>query len=362
MTGTIFDFFTKWGDYDFRRLHIQEADLVAFGLLSYATFENTDFYKQVKNENKFFEIKKFAQEGFEKLNKTNLIPNGYSKFLHRFFSIKRYKRIKIGYFDDEVNKDKKIQFFAFTISFSNFNIVCFRGTDTSIVGWEEDLNMAADEYVPSQIAALNYVNKILENDEKDLIILGHSKGGNLAYYSFFKTSEENKKRIKKVYNFDGPGFRNDTFDYQKYSKNLAPIYFPTLLIATSLPSENKAMPKTKAIKEIKNVKSVSSDKVPLGIKFEYCKEKIITTIIAIGNTLRKASNNFLDTSFAIPHYNKNPAEPQYFFKIYLSLHLFVLNFVSLIFQILLVFLFSIYTLFLWLDLLNLAHKHVSTIS
>ena len=223
MTGTIFDFFTIWGDYDFRRLRIQEADIVAFALLSYATFENTDFYKQVKNENKFFEIKKFAQEGFEKLNKTNLIPNGYSKFLHRFFSIKRYKRIKIGYFDDEVNKDKKIQFFAFTISFSNFNIVCFRGTDTSIVGWEEDLNMAADEYVPSQIAALNYVNKILENDEKDLIILGHSKGGNLAYYSFFKTSEENKKRIKKVYNFDGPGFRNDTFDYQKYSKNLAKV-------------------------------------------------------------------------------------------------------------------------------------------
>ena len=89
---------------------------------------------------------------------------------------------------------------------------------------------------------------------------------------------------------------------------LAPIYFPTLLMATSLPSENKAIPKTKAIKEIKNVKSVSSDKVPLGIKFEYCKEKIITTIIAIGNTLRKASNNFFDTSFAIPHYNKNPAE------------------------------------------------------
>ena len=33
----------------------------------------------------------------------------------------------------------------------------------------------------------------------------------------------NKKRIKKVYNFDGPGFRNDTFDYQKYSKNLAKV-------------------------------------------------------------------------------------------------------------------------------------------
>ena len=117
-------------------------------------------------------------------------------------------------------------------------------------------------------------------------------------------------------------------------------------MATSLPSENKAIPKTKAIKEIKNVKSVSSDKVPLGIKFEYCKEKIITTIIAIGNTLRKASNNFFDTSFAIPHYNKNPAEPQYFFQNLFIFASFFLNFVSLIFQILLVFLFSIYTLFL----------------
>ena len=63
-------------------------------------------------------------------------------------------------------------------------------------------------------------------------------------------------------------------------------------------------------------------------------------------TILIKANKFSSYTEIITNFDKNLAEPQYFFKIYLSLHLFVLNFVSLIFQILLVFLFSIYTLFL----------------
>ena len=83
MNATIFDFLDKWGDYDFRRLHIQPTDFLIFAILSYATFENTSYYKENKDKNKFFDIKNFYKEGFDNLNKTNLIPNGYVKFISR---------------------------------------------------------------------------------------------------------------------------------------------------------------------------------------------------------------------------------------------------------------------------------------
>ena len=71
MNATIFDFLDKWGDYDFRRLHIQPTDFLIFAILSYATFENTSYYKENKDKNKFFDIKNFYKEGFDNLNKTN---------------------------------------------------------------------------------------------------------------------------------------------------------------------------------------------------------------------------------------------------------------------------------------------------
>lgn len=221
--ANIFDFFEKWGDYDFRRLHLQEADIIAFGLLTYTSFEETKYYKSLENKDSFFELSRFAKEDMKELNQTNLVPGGYKKFLNKIFSIKRYKRIKVGYFKDEVSTDLGVQFFAYTISFSSFNIICFRGTDTSIVGWEEDLNMAVKKIVPAQVEALNYVKKIASIDDKKLYILGHSKGGNLAYFSFFNVDESVKNRVEKVYNLDGPGFKIDEYEYAKYSKKLAKI-------------------------------------------------------------------------------------------------------------------------------------------
>lgn len=49
---------------------------------------------------------------------------------------------------------------------------------------------------------------MLSSQKKPIIVAGHSKGGNLAFYSYLTASKKIKDRIFRVYNFDGPGFKN----------------------------------------------------------------------------------------------------------------------------------------------------------
>lgn len=58
-----------------------------------------------------------------------------------------------------------------------------------------------------------------EKYKDDLIIGGHSKGGNLAVYSAVFCKDSVKNRIERVINADGPGFDKSvilTDNYKKY--------------------------------------------------------------------------------------------------------------------------------------------------
>ena len=85
--------------------------------------------------------------------------------------------------------------------------VAYRGTDDSIVGWKEDLNMGYLEVIPSQTRALEYLGRMTRQyPDAKLRIGGHSKGGNLSVYAAVKAPAAVQDRIVRVYNNDGPGF------------------------------------------------------------------------------------------------------------------------------------------------------------
>ncbi len=110
----------------------------------------------------------------------------------------------------------------------NTKIVLFRGTDRTVVGWKEDFNMSFQDHIPAQLESIQYLKKIMEEDDSDIIIAGHSKGGNLAIYSSVFIDEAYKGRIKKVYNFDGPGFNDEIINHSGYEEILDRIetYIP----------------------------------------------------------------------------------------------------------------------------------------
>ena len=130
----------------------------------------------------------------------------------------RFKNVEICGFINKTTfkKDPKTpeQFAAMTCILDE-NTVCvvFRGTDDSIKGWKEDCNLATNEAIPSQIDALEYLSRAVEKfSGREIIVAGHSKGGNIAMYACAHLGGEKKPEIAAIYNLDGPGFSKETLD------------------------------------------------------------------------------------------------------------------------------------------------------
>ena len=96
--------------------------------------------------------------------------------------------------------------------------LAYRGTDDSILGWKEDFLLSVLDWVPAQRDALEYLERIADDVEGELVLGGHSKGGNLAVYAAVHAPEEVQRRIRAVYNNDGPGFRENIQNTEGYGR------------------------------------------------------------------------------------------------------------------------------------------------
>lgn len=129
----------------------------------------------------------------------------------------RFRDIGIAYFENEFDADSEKQFCAMTFFLDeNTSYLAFRGTDATLIGWKEDFNMAFLTPVPSQEAALNYTQAVAKLIRGDLILGGHSKGGNVAVYAAMMSPPKLQKRITAIYSHDGPGFRDNVFASEGY--------------------------------------------------------------------------------------------------------------------------------------------------
>ena len=116
------------------------------------------------------------------------------------------------------DQDRDMQFAAVTFDLPDgTHYVAFRGTDSTIVGWREDFNMAFESPVPAQSAALKYLNEAAALTDGPLILGGHSKGGNLAVYATAHADPMLQSRIRSVYSFDGPGVDDATMASEGYA-------------------------------------------------------------------------------------------------------------------------------------------------
>ena len=102
-----------------------------------------------------------------------------------------------------------VQWAAITVSFNdpeNTSVISFRGTDSTEIGWAEDFEMAFEDETDAQRLSAEYLADYAENNPNTQIILtGHSKGGNDAIYAYLASEKTVREQVKHVYNFDGPG-------------------------------------------------------------------------------------------------------------------------------------------------------------
>lgn len=134
-------------------------------------------------------------------------PKGLIQLLTAAVASPRLRGARLCSYVSETDDAEEKQFAACTLRFpSGDAYVSFRGTDNSLVGWKEDFNMAFETDVPSQRAAVAYLERVARGVTGKLYVGGHSKGGNLAVYSAINCSEQAYARIEKVFSHDGPGF------------------------------------------------------------------------------------------------------------------------------------------------------------
>ncbi|GAB2063050.1 Mbeg1-like protein [Lactobacillus paragasseri] len=120
----------------------------------------------------------------------------------------RYKNMRFLDWSHLSQKKPPVQFTAMTIELDSETIlVAYRGTDGSMVGLNEDVDMSYQPEIFGQSVAADYLDKMAQAyPDKKIYTVGHSKGGNFAAYALYAASPSLQDRVIKAYSFDGPGF------------------------------------------------------------------------------------------------------------------------------------------------------------
>lgn len=205
--GNIIEYVKKWGKYTFLEKPLNEVDSLVLCQLVYLHYEK--FVPGIEKRNTPVSIRSIYEhpERDRILDDYWYRENNKELFMAAAESM-RFGSLKMNYYVNIINEDQETQFSAMTYVLEDKNIyVAYRGTDATIVGWKEDLNLAFSKPLHSQYLAVEYMEKVAGYVAGDFYAGGHSKGGNLAVYAAMNCDERTRKKLIKVFNNDGPGFR-----------------------------------------------------------------------------------------------------------------------------------------------------------
>lgn len=140
----------------------------------------------------------------------------------------RFAQLRMMDYVNHIDFDLETQFCAATFALPDGSrYIAFRGTDLTLAGWKEDLNMSFMA-VPAQQEAVAYTTRAAGAFAGALLLGGHSKGGHLALYAAAHCAAAVQQRIQSVYSFDGPGMDEQTLLSDGYARISAKVasYIP----------------------------------------------------------------------------------------------------------------------------------------
>ncbi len=209
--ANIFDYLT-YVQYDsFYDIPLNELDVLALTELTYLPFDNL----LDQSVNRLSDVAtRVPRESTMLTNKERL------QLLDQLSQHKRFKNSKLSNFVNDIDVELQKQFAAMTYRLNlDTYLIVFRGTDDSIIGWKEDFHMTYMKEIPAQKHALEYLEDFFKQYPKqEVIIAGHSKGGNLAVYAASQIQPELQEKISAVYTYDAPGLQahlTETSGYQE---------------------------------------------------------------------------------------------------------------------------------------------------
>lgn len=221
--------YVKWrGDVSFSESPLNAIDALIFSELSYVHFDDLVPSSVIAKGVPLSTLsKKFFSLHYDRNKIGAILPTAE---IHSLFKLasesRRFSAVCVKGFINEVDAKTEKQFCAMCFDVGkNTTVVTFRGTDDTLIGWKEDLNMSFFTPVPSQKHAVEYLNSVIRRNEREnYFVCGHSKGGNLASYASIKCAPEFQSKIKASFSFDGPGFKKSFVSASKKCPILSRIY------------------------------------------------------------------------------------------------------------------------------------------
>ena len=238
------DYIKEFGHVSFEERAFSEIDALVLTELEYLPLEkvvpsdeNGEDFVTVK------EIAEYMQEHKQELFDENpmMITQERHEVSQVIADAPRFQSLKFFGVVSEWDKDTTKQFAAVTVEVEpSVRLVVFRGTDETLIGWKEDFLMTYSPLVAAQTDAKEYLAKQASLWGGDLMISGHSKGGNLAIYAAATQEEDVQLRIVDIFCFDSPGLYRSVLETKGY-QNIVPLamrYIPQdSLVGLMLESE-----------------------------------------------------------------------------------------------------------------------------
>lgn len=206
--------YLKWrGDLSFSERPFNDVDNLVLSLLAYMGFDGIVFSERSK---KTISLETACAKMIRRIKKDPSLVTGLSRvdatFLEALKDAPRFAEARLGNYVNQIDSDKNMQFAALTIYLpSEQRYVSYRGTDGTLVGWRENLDLSFKVTEADKRAALylencvrEYLKDTPEPHDACILVGGHSKGGNLASYAASVLPKELLPYLDRVWSNDGP--------------------------------------------------------------------------------------------------------------------------------------------------------------
>ena len=225
--ANVMDYIKKYGDKSFCEMPFGEADNVAMCGMYYMPFE-----KAVSDnfDDEPVDFQKACDDIFEMRGRKHepvglILLKNISEQMVEMSKYKRFQEMKVVACTRVYNQKPAVQFEAATFLLPNGKIVVlFKGTDDTLIGWKEDFDILTQKGIPSNRLSIEYLERVAEKFDGNIIICGHSKGGFIAQYASLYCSKAVRNRIECVYNNDGPGFWDYSYLESEVYAEMLPKY------------------------------------------------------------------------------------------------------------------------------------------
>ena len=221
--ANILDYLDWRGDIPLSAVPFNEVDNLILSELSYLDFGTVVPTPEQGGSITMEEAARGIFERYplgERIDMGIVVPAQVPDMLKKLQTAPRFRHMLLSLYVDHVDTQRAEQFSALTVDTGDGHIYCaYRGTDDTLAGWKEDLEMTCHAQIPAQKRALDYLRMAARKyPRKHIRLGGHSKGGNLAVYAGVFCPQLIQRRITAIWSNDGPGFHSDLLDLPEHDR------------------------------------------------------------------------------------------------------------------------------------------------